>query len=313
MENRAYAIATGTFVLLLAVLLSASAIWLSSKRMRGASYDLITEASVAGLSVGAPIRLRGVEVGEVQQIGFDPEDQRRVRVRALLDSIVRLPEGTRGSISYLGLSGTGYVELDYPDSASGTLSTSAAVPARIPLRASGLTQLTADADRLVETFSETLGRVNGVLTPENSRNLSQFVARANEAAAAVGVLTRELQPAARDADHFIGKAGELVQTVQSTARDADALIVAANSRGGAVDAIRDGALSTGQAARRLQYALVTETLPRFDVLAERLSRATDSLDQLLRQLQNEPQSLVFGLPSPTPGPGEPGFRQAASK
>jgi len=313
MENRAYAIATGVFVLLLAALLAASAIWLSGTRVHGAPYDLITEASVAGLSTEAPVRLRGVEVGQVQQIGFDPADQRRVRVRVLLDPNVRLPQGTRGSLSYLGLSGTAYVELDYPDSASRTLPTSAAAPARIPLRASDLTQLTDSADRLVKTFNDTLQRVNGLLTPETSRNVVQFIAHANQAAAGVSVLTRELQPAARQADRAIGEAGELVQAVQSTARDADALILAANSRGGAVEALRDGALSTGQAARTVEHALVSETLPRFDVLAERLSRTTDSLDQLLQQIHNQPQSLVFGLPPPTPGPGEPGFGQTARK
>jgi phospholipid/cholesterol/gamma-HCH transport system substrate-binding protein len=313
MENRAYAVATGAFVILLATLLAASAIWLSGTRMRGVPYDLITEASVAGLSTGAPIRLRGVEVGQVQEIGFDPLDQRRVRVRALLDSNVRLPEGTRGTISYLGLSGTAYVGLDYPDSASRILHTSAAVPARIPLRASGLSQLTDAADRLVTTFNDTLQRVNGMLTPQTSRNVSQFIAHASEAAAEVTVLTRELQPAARHADRVIGRADELAQAVQSTARDADALILAANSRGGAMDAIRDGALSTGQSARGVERALVVETLPRFDVLAERLSHATDSLDQLLQQVQRQPQSLVFGLPPPTPGPGEPGFRRTVGK
>jgi phospholipid/cholesterol/gamma-HCH transport system substrate-binding protein len=187
------------------------------------------------------------------------------------------------------------------------------VPLRIPLSASGLRQLTDAADRLVKTFTDTLQRVNGVLTPETSRNVSQFIAHANEAAAGVSVLTRELQPAARHSDRVIGQADELFRAVQSTARDADALILAANSRGGAMDAIRDGAHSTGQAAHSVEHALVFETLPRFDVLAERLSRATDSLDQLLQQVQKQPQSLVFGLPPPPPGPGEPGFGQRPSR
>jgi len=313
MENRAYAIATGAFVLLLAALLAASAIWLSGTRMHGAPYDLITEVSVAGLSTGAPVRLRGVEVGQVEEIGFDPADQRQVRVRTLLDPNIRVPEGTYGSLSYLGLSGTAYVELDYADSASRTLHTSAALPARIPLRASGLTQLTDGADRLLKTFNDTLQRVNGVLTPETRRNVSQFIAHANEAAAGVTALTQEFRASARHADRVLGHADGLVQTVQSTARDADALLIAANSRGGTMDALRDGARSTGQAARTVEHALVSETLPRFDVLTERLSRATDSLDQLLQQIHNQPQSLVFGLPPPTPGPGEPGFRQTTLK
>ncbi|MBV8340906.1 MAG: MCE family protein [Gammaproteobacteria bacterium] len=308
MENRAHAIATGVFVVVFVTLLVASAIWLDGTRLRGAPYDLITEASVAGLSVGAPVRLRGVEVGAVQRIGFDPSDQRRIRVRALLDPSVRLPEGTHATISYQGLSGTAYVELDYPDEASGTLHTSAAAPARIPMQASGLAHLADAAEGLIKTFTGTLQRVDGVLTPETSRKLSELVVRLNDSVAAVTVLTRDLQPAARHVDSVIANANGLIQSLGATARDADTLIVTASSRDGALDAVRDSALNVSQSAHNFERAVVHQTLPRIDVLADRLARASDTLDQLLQQVQNEPQSLVFGPPPPTPGPGEPGFR-----
>jgi len=35
--------------------------------------------------------------------------------------------------------------------------------------------------------------------------------------------------------------------------------------------------------------------------------ATRRLDQLLNLLETHPQSLLFGKPSASPGPGEPGF------
>ena len=313
MENRAHAIATGVFVLVFVALLAVSAVWLSGMHIRGIPYDLITETSVAGLSPGAPVRLRGVEVGRVQSIGFDHADQGRILVRALVDQHVRLPEGTHATISYLGLSGTAYVELDYPDPAARTLPSSAAAPARIPMGTSGLAQLTGAGNRLAETFTETLQRVNRVLTPETSRNISQLIEHTNEAAAGMTAALRDLRPATRHLASVFANADELIQSMRSTSRDADALLVAANSRGGALDAIRDGARTTGDAARNVERALVHDTVPRLDVLAVRLSRASDSLNQLLQQVQNEPQSLVFGPPPPTPGPGEPGFQESTSK
>jgi len=70
MENRAHAIAAGIFVLVLALALVAGAFWIGGGTIRGVPYDLLTQASVAGLSAGAPVRLRGVEVGQVQSIAF---------------------------------------------------------------------------------------------------------------------------------------------------------------------------------------------------------------------------------------------------
>jgi phospholipid/cholesterol/gamma-HCH transport system substrate-binding protein len=309
MENSAHAMATGVFVLLLALLLAAGAFWLGVGTGTGVPYDLITESSVAGLSPGAPVRLRGVEVGEVRSIAFDPLDRRRVRVRALIHRDVRLMDGTRATISYLGLSGTAYVELDYPDSASRPLQSSEAMPARIPMGASGLAQLSDAGGKLIKTFTETLDRVNGILTPETLRNISQLISHLNQAAASVSILTRELQPAARNANHLIESANGFIQSARSTVQDADTLVVRAGAPGGAIDAVRGGALSTGQAARAVEGELVYQTLPRVDALAERFSRTSDLLNQLLQQLQSEPQSLIFGLPAPTPGPGEPGFQR----
>jgi phospholipid/cholesterol/gamma-HCH transport system substrate-binding protein len=313
MENSAHAMVTGIFVLLLAVALCAGALWLGGGAIHGKPYDFITEASVAGLSTGATVRLRGVEVGEIRSIDFDPTDTRRVRVRALIKRDVHLLQGTRATIRYLGLSGTGYVELDYPEGASRILETSQENPARIPMGASGLAELTDAGNELARTFTKTLERVNGVLTPETSRNISQLIVHLNEAAVGMSVLTHNLEPAARHAESVVENANGLMRSLRSTSQDADTLIVAAGARGGAMDAFRVGALETGGAARDVERALVYDTLPHIDALAERLSRASDTLNQLLQQVQTEPQSLIFGPPPATAGPGEPGFRQAVNK
>ncbi len=313
MENSAHAMATGIFVLLMAAALCAGVIWLEGSGMRGVPYDLITQADVAGLSTGTPVRLEGVQVGQVQSIAFDPADPRRVRVRALIKPDVHLLEGAQATIRYLGISGTGYVELDYPRGASRALATSLANPARIPLRDSGLAQLTDAGNELIATFTKTLDRVNGVLTPENSRNVSRLIAQLNEAAAGISGLTHDLEPAAHHADSVLQNANGLMRSMRSTTNDADTLIVGVGARGGVVDTVRQGVLETGAAARDIDNALIYDTLPRVDALLDQLSPTSDSLNQVLRQVQGEPQSLIFGLPPRTPGPGEPGFQSAVSR
>jgi phospholipid/cholesterol/gamma-HCH transport system substrate-binding protein len=313
MENRAHAIAAAVFVVVLLGLLLATVFWLSGGTIRGIPYDLVTESSVAGLSAGSPVRLRGVEVGQIESIGFDPHDPHRVRVRAVLDRTVHLMQGTRGTISSLGLSSAAYVELDYPDHASGVLQSSVESPARIPVSPSQFAELTAAGTELARTFTDTLHRLNSALTPENARNLSELLTNLNEAALNANALTRELRPAAQHADTVVMNVNDLARTLRSTVADLDALIAGAGAPGSTLDAIRSGALDTGAAARGVERALVDDTLPRVDTLTERLSQTADSLTRLLDQARGEPQSFLFGLPSATPGPGEPGFREPTKR
>lgn len=304
MENRAYALAAGAFVVLLTLLLLAGAFWLGGGASRGVPYDLITRRSVAGLTRGAPVRLRGVEVGQVQSIGFDPMDRRLVRVRARIDPHVTLMQGTYGTLSSLGLSGSPYVELSFPDGASIVLQTSEAQPAQIPLRPSGLSELGDSGDRLLKNLGMTLDRVNAVLTPEATQHIARLIEHLDETADRMRALARNLEPATRRVDGLLADADQAVKSTHRTVRDADALLVDVRARVGVIDALRAG----GQGAQDVELKLVRDTLPEIDELTERLGENSDTLEQLLRELRDRPQSMIFGVPPAAPGPGEPGFQ-----
>jgi phospholipid/cholesterol/gamma-HCH transport system substrate-binding protein len=310
MESRAHALAAGLFVVLLIALLSATAVWLGGPHFRGLPYDLITERSVAGLTPGASVRLRGVEVGRVDGIGFDPQNRRHVRVRIQVDAHNPLLVGTYATLASLGLSGNEYIELSYPDDATQILATSEQAPAHIPMGASGFAVLTESGDELLKSLKGTLGRVDAVLAPENVQHISELIARFDTAAGQISELTHNLVPATRRLDGLLVDVDRAVNSAQTTLGDADSLIIQVRGRVGALDALRDAARNAGQSVQTLQQSLTTETLPQIESLTQRLSRNSDTLEGLLRQLSDQPQSVIFGLPPNPPGPGEPKFRSA---
>jgi phospholipid/cholesterol/gamma-HCH transport system substrate-binding protein len=59
--------------------------------------------------------------------------------------------------------------------------------------------------------------------------------------------------------------------------------------------------------RSISGAAVADALPRINSLMDELGRNSRSLERLLQDLQDRPESLLFGRPAPPPGPGEPGF------
>jgi phospholipid/cholesterol/gamma-HCH transport system substrate-binding protein len=310
MENRAFAIATGLFVVLLGAVLLAFAYWLSGGAHRGVTFDVVTKDTVAGLNPGSSVRLRGVEIGQVQSIGFDPQNPRLVRVRVSVNPDIPLMEGTRATQRSIGLSGADYIELTYPDEASHRLEPSDSAPPRIPMRRSGLSQLTDSSDQLFKEFSDTLQRVDAVLTPETARHFSHMVVQIDAAFAQITALAEDLRPATHRFGALTAGAEGVIRASQTTVRDADSLIVQIRSRVDAIDAVRDSAHDAGRAARDVQQSLVNDTLPRIDALADGLSRNSETLDRLLQELQDQPQSVVFGLPPASPGPGEHGFHAA---
>src|SRR5580692_2615343 len=130
MENRSYTVGAGLFVLFLIALLIGAILWYEERgHLHGVPYDLISSTSVAGLTIGATVRLRGVEIGQVRSIGFDANDPTKIRVRISVDPNYHLSKGSYATLSYQGLSGNGYIELDFPNDERGVLASSLPVPA----------------------------------------------------------------------------------------------------------------------------------------------------------------------------------------
>jgi phospholipid/cholesterol/gamma-HCH transport system substrate-binding protein len=313
MENRAHAVATGFFILILGAALLAGAYWLTGGTFKGVPYDVTTEQSVAGLSPGSSVRLRGVEIGEVEKIGFDPQNRRVVRVRITVNPHIPLMVGTFAREKSLGISGSDYIELNYPDNASRALETSIWAPTQIPMERAGLGVLTDDTGQLFREFSETLHRVDAILTPENAKRIGELVAHADVAVTRISAIAQDLEPATKRFPVLETRAENLLGSAQTAMGDADSLVVQVRARVDTLDAVRDAAHDAGYAVRDLDRALVNDALPRIDTLADRLTRNSDTLEEVLHELQDQPQSVLFGLPPRTPGPGEPGFHPTAQQ
>lgn len=308
MENRAYTLGAGLFVLLLLALFVGAILWFNERgHPRGVPYDLVTISSVAGLTVGATVSLRGVQIGRVQAIGFDADEAASIRVRIGVDSKVRLRKGSYATLIYRGLSGNAYVDLDFPSDEREALASSLPTPARIPLRRSSWATLPDTAQQFLTAFTGTLGRVNSVLTPENARQLSHLLVETSAATEKIAEIAGDLRSATRRAGTTVAHADEAARSANKTLQDLDTLVAEVRAHLGVLDEVGEGARQTGLAARGVKQALVLETLPKLNELLQGLSQNSDSLQELLEQLKQQPQSVLFGVRPPSSGPGERGF------
>src|SRR5436190_4171839 len=105
MENRAHAIAAGAFVLGLVAAVIALVVWFTRDGTVRNTYELSTREAVSGLQPQAVVRYRGIAVGKVTSIDFDPKVKGNVRVRITVDEKVPLTTSSFATLSYQGVTG----------------------------------------------------------------------------------------------------------------------------------------------------------------------------------------------------------------
>lgn len=105
-------ILTGLVVLAVAIGFVGYALAHSGRNRLGAGYTLFARFdNIAGLSVGAPVRLAGVEVGRVESETIDPRSY-LANVRISVRQDVRLPKDSSATVSSESLLGGEYLAID---------------------------------------------------------------------------------------------------------------------------------------------------------------------------------------------------------
>ena len=312
MENKAHAIAAGLFLLLLGLALAACVAWFQGDRTERVRYTVVSRTGVPGLNLKAPVKLRGVEVGHVESIGFDPTDARQILVGIAVDAAAPVSASTYAQLGLQGVTGLSFVGLEEAD-AKAPLKR-AAPGALIALRPTLLDRLAESGPLLLAGFSETAQRLNLLLSDANRAQLGESLAQVNRTAADVSRLMAALQPGARelpgllkDADSTAQRASAALRQIEALAADGQQLTQELKARAAVLDRL-DGAAAQVQAtSRNLELALVGDTPQRTRPVLADLSAASRSVERAANDLGEQPQSLLFGRGAQPPGPGEAGF------
>ena len=105
MENKSHALAAGIFVLAVAAMLAGLAIWLTRDNTSYQHYELTSKDGVTGLQPQAAVRYKGVAVGKVTRIGFDPQIPGNVLIRIAVNDQAPITPGTFAVLGYQGVTG----------------------------------------------------------------------------------------------------------------------------------------------------------------------------------------------------------------
>lgn len=309
MENRSHALIAGIFTVVFLFVGAVIAVWLSRDATATVPYDLETLDSVQGLTVQADVRYRGLLVGKVVSIGFDPVGDGTMLVRIEVREGTPMTDTLKATVEMKGVTGIAYVDLDDDGRLGEPLPSSPDKVARIRMQP-GLTERVMNrASELMDQLKRTGEHLADLLGPANQQALRRTLENSADATQQLNEVLRQLEPAVAQAGPLMQdlggaaqRAGEAAAAVTRLTQSANTALTRLTETGGMLD----GANQSLEQLRRAAASLAS-TVPQLSGTATQVGQAASSADRALRTLERAPQSLLFGPAPVKPGPGEPGF------
>ncbi len=308
MEDKVNYTLVGVFVLGLGAALVVAVLWLAagiSNRKVYDPYQAVIRESVAGLSVAAPVKYLGVDVGKVSEIGIDPQNSRQVLLKFLIERGTPIKQDTDAVLKSQGLTGIAYVELNGGSIGSPPLLATNEVPVPVIRSKPSLSARLEDVlTTVLANVNRTTANVDAVFDADNRAALKHALAdiaglahTLSEQRTALGA---GIVDAARTAKNTARATDQLEPAIERVVASADALGAMAHS----VGRTSDGAGQAVDAAASGVQQMRTETLPELERLLVELDALAASMRRLSEQTERNPSSLILGAPQRRPGPGE---------
>ncbi|CAB5684795.1 MlaD family protein [Comamonas aquatica] len=318
MENKSHAMAAGSFVLALLVLLGALALWLTRDRHDYTLYEMSTGDTISGLQNHATVRYKGVAVGKVTEITFDQAQQGNVLIRIAVDSKAPVsPTTTFGMLGYQGVTGIAHIQLDDVTEPMAALPEGPGGIPRLLMKSSPLSVLADQGMTILSKVDEATRRINQLLGDDNQERFSSLLLNLSDAASNVSGVTRsmhttlqqELPGMTQDARRALQAMEKAGQEAGALAQEVRRMTTTVQGPDGALARITEGSQAMARAAERLDRA----TLPGISQAASDVSSAARRMGSAAAGIGDNPQSLLYGVDAGQPGPGEPGFVAPAAQ
>lgn len=176
MENRAHALIAGIFVILLSTSVALVAMWFSGNNTKRTDYLVVTKESVSGLNPQSAVHYRGVNIGKVEKIQFDPDNPHQILIHIAVNENVILRKSVYAQLGYQGVTGLAYIQLNDDGVNNEILSDE-----RIPMRRSLLDEVTGSGQDLLSNVNKLVLKMHHLLNEQNQNHISQILQNIDKA------------------------------------------------------------------------------------------------------------------------------------
>ena len=309
MENKAHALMAGIFTLVLLTAVVLIGLWLNRDREVRVPYEMATKLSVPGLNPQAAVRYRGLDVGKVDEIAFDPQVPGQILVRISIKPDTPITFSTYGMLGYQGVTGIAYIQLDDDGIGQERVTSSKNRIARIEMRPSLLDSLQSKGLVILQQTEELTTRFNALLEAANQKTMLTAFSDVSHAANKIEAIPKQLQPTLTQLPASAQQAQQSLASLNSLSKDVSTLSANLNALTTSLQAPQGPLAQIGAVASSVD----SDALPRINLLANETRSTVRTLNRTMDSFNQRPQSILFGNSAPQPGPGETGFSAPPSR
>ena len=314
MENRSHALTTGFFTIALLIAAVLAGIWFNRDRVERVPYQIATTESIPGLNPQAAVRYRGLEVGRVDDISFNPALPGQIVIRLAVDPEAPITRSTFATLGYQGVTGIAFIQLDDDRTGSPLLHSDKDHVAAIPLRPGFLDQLEKRGQVILRKTEEITTRIDNLMSPDNQRRIIGAFDNISQTALAYQAIPQQLEPTFRRLPELAAKAGQSMDALNALSASAtrmtgnfDTLASTLQAPDGPITRLTQTVDRVGASLEGVTRDLELDTLPHVVAMTDEARTSLRAVKRTANALSERPQSLLFGAPSASPGPGEAGF------
>ncbi len=216
--------------------------------------------SLSGLEQGADIKFRGVRIGKVGEISYNPDSLSVIRAEFRIQDNFPVKSDMHAETGLVGITGLRYVEIMGGSDSAAILDPGSEIPSRV----SSLSQLTGKADAVITKVELLLNNLAVMTHPDSITGIKRIIDN-------VAVITG-------DAKTFVREVSPEVKAVAQSSRatvDQVNLIAA------------DVKELTGTLSQNLDAQRFTEILSTIDSTAQSLKMLSENLDLTIRQTRED--------------------------
>ena len=287
METRANYALIGLFTL--AVIIGAFLVvfWIKGTTVQSVqkTYQVHFTGSVAGLANGNSVTFNGLKVGEVTKLGLMPEDPSRVYARITVDAITPVKTDTKAQLETGGLTGYASVGLQGGSAEAPPLPAEGVInvgPSQLQALLASAQTLTAKADVFLDRVNKLVEDNTPALTA-SATNIQTLTTALADSSGNLRKLVESADPAKirsiiANADQSMAKINDLLGHGEGKTMVAD---------------ISEAARSIKKLAENLSKFANTG-LRQYEGLAVDGRRTLQTVDHAVKQIEKDPQSVIFG-------------------
>ncbi|MDI1232029.1 MAG: MlaD family protein [Methylobacter sp.] len=302
MGRENHALITGLFLIALVTASTAIVFWIGTMNQERNLYIISTRESVSGLNPESTVFYRGIAVGKVLKVKFDPLDSGIILIPVEVDKNIVLSKGVYATLRLKGVTGLTQIQLEDSGAISEVLPPGDNPMTHIHLVPSLTDRLMDTGEELLHKADHLMQRLSSLLNDENEKNIGDILSN-------LKTLTDKLSELQKSVDKALTGIPALTTDARKTLTNINGLTNDLQKLTGEVQNLSTKAGNLVDSGKNTGDALTQSTLPKVNKLLTELQSTAQQVKRVATILENNPQELLLGPSQRDSGPGEPGYKE----